>query len=245
MQSYPLHWMRFSQYQASSAAMEWLGDRDYYLMHNMQLCGYPYTVKTKWWTSPPSSDICGIVGDYHRQLPQISLLGDQVTENSTNITTWWPSPTVATNITTWWWRSPFSFYSVSVWQGLLGYTFIGKTGFRISSARYQALTSRAIVRWLLFIDKKIALSSVPILPPPHPPTTKQRDSSNSSNKDDSTPPTGANCNDETHWACVNSQKKTNKGCVSIGTQTVFGCLVSFQVGCPSGQGLVHARLNWA
>ena len=45
-----------------------------------------YTVKIKWWTWPPSSDICGNCR--------------------------WPSPTIATNIPTWWWRSPFSFYSV-------------------------------------------------------------------------------------------------------------------------------------
>jgi len=44
------------------------------------------TVKTKWWTSPPCSDICGNCQ--------------------------WSSPTIATNITTWWRHSPFSFYSV-------------------------------------------------------------------------------------------------------------------------------------
>ena len=36
MQNHPLHRMHFDQYQAPSAALEWLGDGECYLMHKMQ-----------------------------------------------------------------------------------------------------------------------------------------------------------------------------------------------------------------
>ena len=43
MQSHPLCRMHFSQYQASSAALGWLGDRDYCLVHRMRSGGWPYS----------------------------------------------------------------------------------------------------------------------------------------------------------------------------------------------------------
>ena len=46
MQSHPLRRMHFFQYQASSAALRWLGYGDCYLMHRMQSGGWPYIKDT-------------------------------------------------------------------------------------------------------------------------------------------------------------------------------------------------------
>ena len=43
MQSHPLHRTRFSQYQASSAALGWQGDGDRHIMHRIQSGGWPYS----------------------------------------------------------------------------------------------------------------------------------------------------------------------------------------------------------
>ena len=42
MRSHPLRRMPFSQHQASSAALDWPGDGDCYLMHRIRSSGWPY-----------------------------------------------------------------------------------------------------------------------------------------------------------------------------------------------------------